>query len=402
MTNDISNLLRRFGANANGYLEVEHEIEYKELPKTPVAASVAPANSQAGVNDVADAPIVAEKKNAAVPLSVAAVNPLPPREERVEPTIGDLPEVSSAKGAMPPATASVHAMPSSLRSLLSEVALEREAQARARNEEASHHTSINAVQTRTPAQVIAIVSPKGGVGKTTICAALAGVLNRKGRVIAIDLDPQNALQYHLGVGTHAASPAEAGLAGRNWRSLLQDGAAGACVLPYGTIPEEERRALEHRLRQDSHWLAGQLARMNLHAEDVVILDTPGGRTPYLEQALAVADQVAVVLTPDAGSFMALEHIAPLFEQRSDCGFIVNQFDGSRTFCQDMLEVLKRRLGSKLIGVVSLDHAIGETLAYGVNTVLENQQLPLWGEIQAIADALQPNVKASALAGSRAS
>ncbi|WP_441294732.1 ParA family protein, partial [Herbaspirillum sp. B65] len=44
----------------------------------------------------------------------------------------------------------------------------------------------------TPAHVIAVVSPKGGVGKTTLCSALACSLARHGRVIAVDLDPQNA------------------------------------------------------------------------------------------------------------------------------------------------------------------------------------------------------------------
>jgi ATPases involved in chromosome partitioning len=41
-------------------------------------------------------------------------------------------------------------------------------------------------------KVIAVVSAKGGVGKTTLAANLASVLATSGRrVIALDLDPQN-------------------------------------------------------------------------------------------------------------------------------------------------------------------------------------------------------------------
>ena len=44
-------------------------------------------------------------------------------------------------------------------------------------------------------KVITVVSAKGGVGKTTLAANLASVLAARGRrVIALDLDPQNALR----------------------------------------------------------------------------------------------------------------------------------------------------------------------------------------------------------------
>ena len=49
--------------------------------------------------------------------------------------------------------------------------------------------------------VIAIVSAKGGVGKTTLTANLATALDRLGvaTLLLADLDPQNALGLHFGV-----------------------------------------------------------------------------------------------------------------------------------------------------------------------------------------------------------
>jgi cellulose synthase operon protein YhjQ len=404
IASDISNLLGRFGANANGYLEVENTNEYKELPKTPVAVPVEPVNVPAGVKETENTPPAVEKEAASTPPSVAAANSPHSLSERVEPVIVDLP--ADTDGASPSATVAVPAaaptpvLSSSLRSLLAEVALKRETQARDQNEEMALHTALNLAQPITPAQVIAIASPKGGVGKTTICAALAGALNGKGRVIAIDLDPQNALQYQLGAGSDAA-PVDAAPTEEHWSSLLRLGSTGTCVLSYEAISEEGQRSLEQRIQKDRHWLARQLRRMNLTADDVVIIDTPAGRTPYLEQALDAADQVVVVVTPDAASFMALDRCGDLFDQRDECSYVVNQFDATRTFSQDMLEVFKRRLGSKLIGVVPLDHAISEGLAYSANTLMESGKSRVWHEIQAICDVLKSQSEPHALAGIRA-
>ena len=51
------------------------------------------------------------------------------------------------------------------------------------------------------AVIIVLTNQKGGVGKTTSSAALAGGLVQKGfRVLAIDMDPQGNLGFSLGLG----------------------------------------------------------------------------------------------------------------------------------------------------------------------------------------------------------
>ena len=48
-------------------------------------------------------------------------------------------------------------------------------------------------------KIIAVTNQKGGVGKTTTCAALAGIFSDRGkRVLALDLDPQGNLSFSLG------------------------------------------------------------------------------------------------------------------------------------------------------------------------------------------------------------
>ena len=54
--------------------------------------------------------------------------------------------------------------------------------------------------------VIPVISSKGGVGKTTIAANLCTALAARGQqVLAIDLDPQNALRFHIASDPHGRS-----------------------------------------------------------------------------------------------------------------------------------------------------------------------------------------------------
>jgi CO dehydrogenase nickel-insertion accessory protein CooC1 len=71
-------------------------------------------------------------------------------------------------------------------------------------------------------KVITVVSAKGGVGKTTLAANLASVLAARGRrVIALDLDPQNALRLHFGIPLDSIDGlARATLAGDPWQTVM--------------------------------------------------------------------------------------------------------------------------------------------------------------------------------------
>lgn len=376
-TDDISNLFNRFGASADSYLEFDSHFDYKEkplalVPTTPV--SVVIEAPEATIEVVEAAPV-----------------------ERAIHVEAELPPVKIPQVAAP------------LRHLLAEVALARQAEAQARNEEALRQVLPHGRPSKTKAHVIALISGKGGVGKSTLASALATLLRvEHGQTLAIDLDPQNALQHHLGAEPDVAGMANASLQGENWNSLLLAGPAGSLLLPYGAVTEDERRTLERYLENDRFWLARQLANMALGENDVVILDTPPGRTAYLDQALMVADQVLVVVTADAACFLTLDPMQRLLDERKArgqaplCNYVINQFDASRAFCRDMQEVLKRRLGNDLQGAVVLDHSIGEALAYGQNPLLEPGFSPACRDMRVLSDTLKAQLKSMDIAESYAS
>lgn len=362
-TDDISNLFSRFGASSASYHEFESQFDYQgtalSLEKT--SAVVEPAQLTEIVAQRA-APVLLEPQVAGVPVRAAAlsvVSAVAPAASPVVPAV----EPHRPPIQAPLMTASDVATP--LRNLLAEVVLARQAQTQALHAQA---------QPRAPkckAHIVALVSPKGGVGKTTLGAGLASSLRMDGgKTLAIDLDPQNALQYHLGIEHGVTGLGSASETETLWNDRLQQGFAGAQLLPHGVLSDEEHDALQSAMGVDRHWLAWQLDRMGLGENDVVILDTPTGRSAYLEQALDVADQVIVVTTADAGSFIALDQMDRLLgatdarPASSVCSYVVNQFDADREFSRDMLEVLKRRLGGQLLGVIAQDNTLGEALAYG--------------------------------------
>ncbi|MFJ3428694.1 MULTISPECIES: cellulose biosynthesis protein BcsQ [Pseudomonas] len=320
-TDDISNLFSRFGATSDSYHEFDSQFDY---PNTPPAQVKSPLPAQAAAPVPVGLPLVA-----------------PAQEVSVQPEV-QAPLMSSADVATP------------LRNLLAEVALARQAE-----------TQSLQAQLRTPqckARVVVLVSAKGGVGKTTLAASLASSVRLEGgKTLAIDLDPQNALHHHLGIASGVT-----GMGSTHWSSHLQQGFNDVQVLPYGVLSDEQHCALEREMSQDRHWLARQLERMALGTHDLVIVDTPSGRSAYLQQALDVADQVLVVTAADAASFIALEHMDRLLGADVARSYVVNRFEPDREFSRDMLQVLKRRLGAQLMAVVVEDHSFGEALAYGHN------------------------------------
>ena len=161
-------------------------------------------------------------------------------------------------------------------------------------------------------QVIAFISGKGGVGKTTLAANMAVALaQRKKRVLLIDLDPQNAQRLHLGM-----DPDE--IAG-----LVREGISPASIfdspfevkfIPFGRVSEAELEDFETELKLHPHWVADGIDTLHAGSFDFVILDTPPGPTVYLQQALLAAHRALVIVLADAASYASLPKITSLVEQ----------------------------------------------------------------------------------------
>jgi len=221
-------------------------------------------------------------------------------------------------------------------------------------------------------KIIAIVSGKGGVGKTTVSANLCAGLRRLGKsVLAVDLDPQNALRLHFGVSPrHVGGLARAVLAGDDWRASVVQGNTGDYVLPYGSIDESDRLDFEQDLREDPNLLRTQLGLLGLAEDCIVVLDTPPGASVYLTQALSAANAAIVVALPDAASYATLPQIMSLMKQycsrrKNFLGYLllINQVDRVKQLADDVTDMMIAKFGKKSIALIHQDQAIPEALAY---------------------------------------
>jgi cellulose synthase operon protein YhjQ len=227
-------------------------------------------------------------------------------------------------------------------------------------------------------RVIAVVSAKGGVGKSTMAANLAVTFAKAGSaVLALDLDPQNGLRQHFRADAQSTCPASAGLASAEGALAQQclHSEDAVQVLPYGVVDEHRRRAFEHDLAADPAWLGKQLAALQLTKGTVVLIDTPPGPSVYLQQALSVANLALVVSLADAASYTALpliENLVATYTQDTadfmGSSYLINQVDHSRKLNQDITQIMQGLLGTRLAGLVHADEAIGEALAYNRNVL----------------------------------
>jgi len=221
-------------------------------------------------------------------------------------------------------------------------------------------------------RVVAVISPKGGVGKTTVTASLASELIKSGeRVVVVDLDPQNALRLHLGM-PHAECGGISRVVSQNgWSAEIHQSTFGAEFLPYGTIDESQREIFEQTVRQDADWLRRGLDSLGLPEMSVVLIDTPPGPGIYLQQALSVAHLALVVLKPDAASYSTVPQVESLIqyytanrpEYLGHC-FVINQMDASKQLSRDIFSILRSRLGERFVPVgIHRDESVTEALAY---------------------------------------
>ena len=148
--------------------------------------------------------------------------------------------------------------------------------------------------------IIATANQKGGVSKTTTCAALACALHNAGkRVLAVDMDPQCSLSFILGADTNAPGVLDL-LQGGSLPELVQhteqcDIIAGSKLLA-ATAGKIQPGALQNALTPA--W----------HRYRYIVIDTPPGLTNALLLALVAADIVVIPVTADAGSLLGLRDL----------------------------------------------------------------------------------------------
>jgi len=148
-------------------------------------------------------------------------------------------------------------------------------------------------------QVLAVVSQKGGVGKTTTAINVAAALALRGvKTLLVDADPQGSVAH--GLGLHSAGD-RIGLSDYVTDSTPMHQIVRPTLLPWlravtaGTVSEDDSdhdtyaRRLAHSDRMDELF-----GRARAHGY-VVVVDTPPGLGMIVNRVLASAGRVLVPL-----------------------------------------------------------------------------------------------------------
>ncbi len=221
------------------------------------------------------------------------------------------------------------------------------------------------------ATVVTITSGKGGVGKTTATANLSAALANEGKkVVAIDADiGLRNLDVVMGLENRIVYDLVDVVEGscRIRQAMIKDKRLPELYL----IPAAQSRDKSAVSPKDMIEVVNQLR----DEFDFVLIDSPAGIEQGFKNAVAPADRVLVVTTPEVSAVRDADRIIGLIEaeEKGPGELIVNRLRldmvkrGDMLNTDDVIDVLAIRL----IGVVPDDEAIITSTNRGVPAVMEN-------------------------------
>lgn len=209
--------------------------------------------------------------------------------------------------------------------------------------------------------VIALQGVRGGLGTTSVTAALAWALQQLDEpVLAIDLSPDNLLRLHFNTPFELDRGwARAELDGTGW----QQGAMRYCkkldFLPFGRLNAAERLKIRHSESGTAQRWQDFLAQLRASGHyRWILLDIPAGDDPQIEQLLTLVDQVFLLLSPDANCHARL-HQQPL---PTGCHLLINHYSSASPLQQDLHQLWLQTLAGLLPLVIHRDEALAEAMA----------------------------------------
>lgn len=227
-------------------------------------------------------------------------------------------------------------------------------------------------------RVICVASGKGGVGKTTMTANLGVALSTYGeRTIVLDADVAMAnLELILGmegksVTLHDVLSGEAPI-----EDAIYEGPGGVKVVPAGISLEGLRKIRLDRLEEALEVL--------IEDTDVLLIDAPAGLEKDALAAIAAAQEMILVTTPEVPSISdALKTKIIASKLGVDIiGVVINREQHDRTFLT--LNEIETILEVPVIAVIPDDPEVSRAAAYGEPIIVKNPKSPTSNAIMQLA------------------
>jgi chromosome partitioning protein len=210
------------------------------------------------------------------------------------------------------------------------------------------------------AKTIAILSQKGGTGKTTTVRTLADILRRVGlRTLAIDLDPQGNLSDYFDVDPEAF-PTVA--------EVLQGTASAAAAIHDDVMPAnlrlaEAELALGGRIGRE---LSLKRAVAKVGDYDAILIDCPPSLGLLTVNALVAADYALITTEAQYFALQGVEQALEVIDLARDSlnpglewlGVVLNIADMRTRHSREAFDSLREHYGDRL-----LDTSIRASIAY---------------------------------------
>lgn len=219
-------------------------------------------------------------------------------------------------------------------------------------------------------KTVALVSTVGGAGRTTLTAALTGLLaGRRHAALAVECDPRNVLALHFGL----REPARAGLMSYLRRADTSDAALRSdddvLFVPWGSAADDAKAdagAHLSRFVAEPDWLRELLARVELPPDAIALVDTPTWPSIETSQAIAAADLVLAVLPPSPAACATLPRFRDALAGKP-CVYVANAVMPARELHLDVVAMLRATLGDAMLPYqIHADAGMPEALARSEN------------------------------------
>lgn len=253
------------------------------------------------------------------------------------------------------------------------------------------------------ARVLAIVSQKGGVGKTTTAINLAVALARRGiKTLLVDSDPQGSVRYGLGMlSPHYRLGVSDYL---NEAAELQD-IIRPTTLPWlrvalaGSISDGGTHEDYHARFASSDRFAELLNRAQERGY-VVVVDTPPGLGPIVRRVLANSDHVLVPLQCEPAAVQTtaqilrgIRGVVTENQQLTFEGILLTMYEPGNAVSERVAAHVRAQLPQLVFDVaVPRTMASVDAVAAGQPVVLRAPNDPASRAYTSLADELAPRLQ----------
>jgi chromosome partitioning protein len=248
--------------------------------------------------------------------------------------------------------------------------------------------------------ILAVVSQKGGVGKTTTAINVAAALARRGvKTLLVDMDPQGSVRFGVGLqGANGGPGIGDYLTGATeLKDIVRDTTLPFLrVLLAGSVAESGDHVAYQTLIAGSQRLGELLGRVRDRGY-LVVVDTPPGLGPVVQRLLGVADRVLVPLQCEP---LALQTTSQMLRgiraavaghpQLKLEGIVLTMFEEQNALSQRIADYVRRQLPSDLVFdvVIPRTPATVEAFAAGQPVVVRTPDDPASAAYGLLADVLR--------------